>query len=172
MNKPLSTFKKVLPLLSIFIVIIGLTLLTSYIQSHTSLSYIMMLLMGYFFLVFGGFKTINLKRFAEAYQMYDAVAMKSKTYAFAYPFIEIVLGALYLIHAGGIYRDIFTFILMTISTYGVWKALQKKDEIPCACLGMVFKVPMTKVTLFEDLFMSIMAIYMIIEHLISGNMLT
>jgi hypothetical protein len=171
MNNP-STFKKVLPLVTIFLIIILLTLGTAYAQDNMGTNHLMMLLMGYFFLIFGGFKIMNLKRFVEAYSMYDIVAMKSKAYAFLYPFIEAGLGILYLTHSGGIHRDVFAFLLMTVSTYGVWKALQKKDEIPCACLGMVFKVPMTKVTLFENLFMAIMAIYMIITNLISGNMLT
>lgn len=168
MQKP-STFRKVLPLLSIFAVIIIGTLFTAYIQENTSAMYLMMLFMGYFFLVFGGFKIMNLKKFAEAYGMYDVLAMRSRTYALAYPFIELALGILYLIHAGGLERDTFTLVLMGISTYGVWQALQKKEEVPCACLGMVFKVPMTKVTLFENALMFVMAAYMIINHFAPGN---
>ena len=157
--------------MSIFFVIALLTLGTAYLQGNMGIGHLMMLLMGYFFLVFGGFKIINIKKFAEAYAMYDIVAMRSKVYAYLYPFIEALFGVLYLMNWGGIYRDTFAFILMAVSTYGVWKALEKKDEIPCACLGMVFKVPMTKVTLFENLFMAIMAVYMIIMHLTSGNMI-
>lgn len=164
-----STFKKVIPLLSIFAVIIAGTALTAFLQGDMSGMHLMMLFMGYFFLVFGGFKILNLKKFAEAYGMYDILAMKSKTYALAYPFIELILGALYLSHTGGISRDLFALILMGISTYGVWKALEKKDEIPCACLGMVFKVPMTKVTLFENALMFVMAAYMIIDYFMQGN---
>ena len=122
---------------------------------------LMVLGMAFFFLVFGLFKLNNLKGFTEAYAMYDIIAMKSKTYALAYPFIEIILGFMYLFSFGGIHRDVFTFIIMGISAYGVWKALQKNEEIPCACLGTVFKVPMTKVTLFENVFMALMALYMI-----------
>ncbi len=164
-----STFKKVIPLLSIFVVIFAGTVLTAIIQQDTSGMHLMMLFMGYFFLVFGGFKVLNLKKFAEAYGMYDTLAMKSQTYALAYPFIELALGVLYLTHTGGISRDIFALLLMAISTHGVWKALQKKEEIPCACLGMVFKVPMTKVTLFENALMLVMAAYMIINHFALGN---
>ncbi len=96
--------------------------------------------------------------------------MKSKTYALSYPFIEVILGLMYLLSFGGIYRDVFTFLIMSMSAYGVWKALQVKDEIPCACLGTVFKVPMTKVTLFENVFMALMALYMIWMYLAVGNM--
>lgn len=165
-----STFKKLIPLLSIFGFIIILTLATAWFQTDFSGMNIMMLSMAFFFLVFGIFKLNNLKGFAKAYAMYDVIAMKSKTYALLYPFIEIGLGILYLFSLGGIWRDIITFIIMTISAYGVWKALQVQDEIPCACLGTVFKVPMTKVTLFENLIMAVMALYMIATYFTMGNM--
>lgn len=147
-----------------------MTIGTAVCQNNLSPMNLMMLSMAYFFLVFGLFKLNNLKGFAKAYAMYDVIAMKSKTYALAYPFIEIGLGILYLFSLGGIWRDILTFIIMSVSIYGVWKALQKNEEIPCACLGTVFKVPMTKVTLFENIFMALMALYMINIYFTMGSM--
>ena len=165
-----SEFKKLIPLLSIFGLIVILIAITSYIQMDFSGMNIMMLLMGYFFVVFGLFKLINLKNFAEAYATYDVIAMRSKIYAYAYPFIEIGLGGMYFLYFGGIYRDVFTFVIMTVGTYGVWKVLKNKEQIPCACLGMVFHVPMTKVTLFENLLMALMALYMVLSYVQMGNM--
>ena len=162
--------KKLTPLLSIFALIIVLTIGTALYQNDFNSMNIMMLSMAFFFIVFGLFKLNNLKGFATAYAMYDVIAMKSRAYALAYPFIEIVLGFMYLYSLGGIYRDIFTLIIMSISAYGVWKALLKNEEIPCACLGTVFKVPMTKVTLFENLFMALMALYMINIYFTMGAM--
>lgn len=167
---PQLTFKKLIPLLSIFGLIIVMTIGTAAYQSDYSGMNIMMLSMGFFFLVFGVFKLNNLQGFAKAYAMYDVIAMKSKVYAFCYPFIEIILGLMYLFFFGGIVRDLVTFVIMIVSAYGVWKALQVQDEIPCACLGTVFKVPMTKVTLFENLFMAFMALYMIGTYFNMGNM--
>lgn len=165
-----SEFKKLLPLLSIFGLIAILIVITSYIQMDFSGMNMMMLLMGYFFVVFGLFKLINIKNFAEAYATYDVIAMRSKIYAYAYPFIEIGLGSMYFLYFGGIYRDVFTLVIMAVGTYGVWKVLKSKDQIPCACLGMVFHVPMTKVTLFENLFMALMALYMVLSYVQMGNM--
>jgi hypothetical protein len=165
-----STFKKLLPLISMFGVIAVLTAVTMYIKQDYSFMTGMMSMMAYFFLVFGLFKLSNLSAFADAYMTYDILAKKSRTYALLYPFIEIGLGVLYFFVIGGIYRDLFTFIIMSIGTIGVWKALQNKDEIPCACLGTVFSVPMTKVTLFENLFMALMALYMVVITLSMGHM--
>jgi hypothetical protein len=165
-----STFQKLLPLISMFGVIAILTAITMYIKQDYSFMTGMMSMMAYFFLVFGLFKLSNLSAFADAYMTYDILAKKSRTYALLYPFIEIGLGVLYFFLIGGIYRDIFTFIIMSIGTIGVWKALQNKDEIPCACLGTIFSVPMTKVTLFENLFMVLMALYMVVITLSMGHM--
>ncbi len=165
-----TDFQKLIPLLLIFGVIIVLTIGTMILKNDLSPMSAMMFSMAYFFLVFGGFKVANLHNFVDAYMTYDVVAMKSKVYAYLYPFVEIILGIAYFFYIGGIYRDLFTFILMSIGTYGVWKALQHKNEIPCACLGMVFTVPMTKVTLFENLFMATMALVMVLMYLVMGSM--
>ncbi len=165
-----TDLEKLVPLFSIFGLIFVLIGITMFIQNDFSLMKAMMLSMAYFFLVFGVFKVINLHNFVKTYMTYDVLAMRSKAYAYLYPFIEIVLGLMYFFYLGGVYRDIFTFIIMSISTIGVWEALKNKDEIPCACLGMVFAVPMTKVTLFENLFMALMALVMVLMYLIMGNM--
>jgi hypothetical protein len=160
-----SAFKKFLPLIVIFSVIILFTVFATYFHSIKmggfQLDFAMRMMMGSFFLIFGGFKIFNVKKFAEAYATYDILAMRSKVYSFVYPFLELALAFLYLANIGGMYRDIFTFLIMGISAIGVIKKLHQKEEIPCACLGMVFKVPMTWVTLAEDLLMAVEALIMI-----------
>jgi hypothetical protein len=39
-----------------------------------------------------------------------------------------------------------------------------KQKIQCACLGAVFNLPMSTVTIIEDLLMVAMAAYMIVIH--------
>ncbi len=156
-----SGFKKFLPLIIIFSVIVLFTGITTYIHGFT-VEFAMRMMMGSFFAIFGAFKIFNLTAFADAYSTYDILAKRSRVYAFIYPFLEILIAVLYLSDIGGIYRDIFTFLLMTISSVGVVQKLRLKEEIPCACLGMVFKLPMTKVTLFEDVLMAVEAFIMIL----------
>ncbi len=157
-----SVFKKLIPLFSIFGLIVFLTIETLIVKDDFSFHFAMSLFMGYFFIVFGLFKVFNLKVFADAYVTYDVLAKRSYMYALTYPFIELILGVMYLVDWGGVYRDGFTFFVMVISAYGVYQALQHKEEIPCACLGMVLEVPMTKVTLIENILMAIMALWMVV----------
>lgn len=146
-------------------VIVGVILLFSIIitlATKNSFAFGMRMFMGGFFVMFGMLKVLKLKDFAIAYKEYDILAMRSNTYAHAYPFIELGLGVLYFTNLIPFITNIMTIIIMSIGAIGVYRKLRNKEEIPCACLGTVFKVPMTWVTLVEDLLMVVMALIMII----------
>ena len=154
-----------IPLIIIFGVIIAIT---CGLQWYRGFSFIGALsdFMAAFFLIFGFFKIINWPQFVKAYGEYDLLAQKSVAYAYAYPLIEIGLGILYLFRLYPVFTNVVTLIVMCISSLGVLVALRKKNNIVCACLGAVFKLPMTYVSLFEDLLMAAMALCMLIMHLL------
>ncbi|HEV2601039.1 MAG TPA: MauE/DoxX family redox-associated membrane protein [Candidatus Babeliales bacterium] len=114
--------------------------------------------MAGFFIIFSLFKISNLRKFADAYSMYDIIAQRSRAYAYLYPFIELSLGISYLFHFQLPLINWITLFLMTINSIGVIRALTQNNPITCACLGAVFKIPMTYVTLAEDSIMAIMAL--------------
>ena len=118
--------------------------------------------MGMFFIVFGGFKLLDVKGFADAYATYDIIARKSRLYALAYPFIEVALGVAFLIRWNVQSVNWITLIIMSIGSIGVAKAIAKKQKIQCTCLGTKIKLPMTKITLIEDVTMALMALGMLI----------
>jgi hypothetical protein len=151
------TAKDFVPLIVIFAVVIGFTLITLRIQGTSAVQDVMRFFMGYFFLVFGGFKVIRWKGFVDAYATYDLIAMRSRVYGYAYPLIELGLAVLYL---SGLYltpTNVITLVVMLVGAIGVYRKLKQHETIPCACLGVVFKIPMTYVTLIEDLLMAVMA---------------
>ncbi len=154
------TLKNFLPLISAFAIVISFTGLRQLVYGFCPYG-AMQDFMAAFFLVFGFLKLLNLKGFAEAYATYDVIAKKSRAYALVYPFIEITLGLSYLFRWFPKLTNFVTLIVMFISAVGVAIELSKKKEIMCACLGVVFKVPMTYVTLFEDLLMAAMALIML-----------
>ncbi|MBC7709840.1 MAG: heavy-metal-associated domain-containing protein [Rhizobacter sp.] len=120
--------------------------------------------MAGFFLVFSFFKLLNLSGFVQAYRGYDLIAAKSAAYAWAYPFIELALGVAYLMRWQPQVTHWATLVVMLISAAGVFNALRKRHIIECACLGTVFKLPMSKVTLIEDLSMAAMAAVMLVQR--------
>lgn len=117
--------------------------------------------MGGFFLTFSFFKLLDLRGFADSFKMYDIVAQRWLAYAYAYPFVELLLGAAYLIGYQPTVINFATLAVMTVSAVGVLKSLLNKRKIRCACLGTVFNLPMSTVTLVEDSLMAAMAAIML-----------
>jgi hypothetical protein len=119
----------------------------------------MELFMSGFFFVFSFFKFLDLRGFVQSYTMYDLLAKRIKVYAWLYPFIELALGLAWALIGGTFEVALITAVLMAFGAIGVILAVRKKETIQCACLGTVFKLPMTNVTIFEDTLMVIMSLF-------------
>lgn len=159
-NKEEKTdLQKLKPLFIIFAYIIIASILLHY--KNWNWSNFMLDFMGLFYIVFSFFKILDLKGFPESFKMYDPLAKVFPAYAKIYPFIEIVLGLMFLIRFQISIALIVTIIVLGITTIGVIKTLLNKQEIQCACLGTVLKLPMTKATFIENTIMIIMAIIML-----------
>lgn len=117
--------------------------------------------MGGFFLAFSFFKLLDLRGFADSYRMYDVVANRIPTYGYVYPFIELLLGVAYITTFHPIATNLATLVVMSVSAIGVVQSLLEKRKIRCACLGTVFNLPMSTVTLVEDGTMIAMAAVML-----------
>ena len=117
----------------------------------------MNIFMAGFFITFSFFKMLDLKAFAESYSMYDIVAKRMKSWAFIYAFIELALGISYATGFQPLFTNIVTLVVMSVSITGVLQAVFSKRKIQCACLGAVFNLPMSTVTIIEDVLMMIMS---------------
>ncbi|RYG60145.1 MAG: cation transporter [Alphaproteobacteria bacterium] len=122
----------------------------------------MRVFMAGFFLVFSFFKLLNLRGFADAYAGYDLLAMRWRGYGYVYPFIELGLGLAFALNVMPLAVNALTLVVMGFSTLGVVKALLDRRKIRCACLGTVLNLPMTTVTVVEDLLMVGMAAGMVL----------
>lgn len=118
----------------------------------------MMQFMAGFFLIFSAFKLLDIRGFADGYASYDLLAKRVYVYGYLYPFIELTLGILYLGNWFPRATLIATIIVMSFSSIGVIISLLRKQKFHCACLGTIIKVPLSSVTLIEDLTMVILAI--------------
>ncbi len=120
--------------------------------------------MAGFFLVFSFFKFLDLAGFADAYSTYDLLAARWRPWGFIYPFLELALGLAYLFRVAPTATNIAAILLMGFSSLGVIAALRRRQQIRCACLGTVLKLPMSTITLVEDLGMVAMAAMAIVTH--------
>ena len=159
----LETYK---PILLIFTYITGITFLVQSKNETFNPMEAMRYFMAGFFLVFSFFKLINLKGFAESYSMYDVIAKRIPVWGYIYALIELSLGLAFLINFNPLIVNSVTFIVMSISILGVLQSVLNKKKIQCACLGAVFNLPMSTVTIIEDALMIVMSGFMIV-HLIN-----
>jgi copper chaperone CopZ len=113
--------------------------------------------MAGFFLIFSFFKLLNLKGFAESYAMYDVLAKKMPTWGYVYAFVDLGLGIAYLVGYNPLITNAVTIVVMSISIVGVLQSVLNKKKIQCACLGTVFNLPMSTVTIIEDALMIAMS---------------
>jgi hypothetical protein len=86
-------------------------------------------------------------------------------WGYVYAFIELTLGLAYLFHINPLVTNAVTFIVMSVSIIGVLKSVFNKRKIKCACLGAVFNLPMSTVTIIEDALMIVMSAIMFISML-------
>ncbi|GEP45815.1 heavy-metal-associated domain-containing protein [Brevifollis gellanilyticus] len=154
-KKDAQTYRPLIILLAYLLLVITAA---SIMHGGFELSMAMRLFMGGFFVAFSFFKMLDLRGFSDAYRSYDLVAKAVPAYGFVYPFIELGLGLGYIADWQPFWINLTTIVVMGVSLIGVLKAVMSKQAIRCACLGTVFNLPMSTVTIVEDGLMIGMAI--------------
>lgn len=113
------------------------------------------------FLVFGGFKLLDLKGFAEGYSTYDLVAKKIYAYGYVYPFLEVSFGLAMILLPFNHIILWTTFVIMIVSGLGVIIKLRDGEDIKCVCLGTAIKLPLSTVTILENFGMAALALVLL-----------
>lgn len=153
------------PILLIFGYITVISLITSLSSGNFEIMIFMRVFMAGFFLVFSFFKMLDLKGFANSYSMYDIVAKNIPAWGYIYAFLELTLGLAFALDFAPVFTNAFTAILMSVSLIGVLQSVLNKKKIQCACLGAVFNLPMSTVTIIEDGLMIAMSAGMLFMYL-------
>jgi copper chaperone CopZ len=129
------------------------------VTAHETMRYFM----AGFFIVFSFFKLLDVRAFATAYAGYDLLAARWHAWGLVYPLVELALGIAYLINYNPLVTNWATVAIMGFSALGVIRAVASKTKIQCACLGTVFQLPMSTVTIVEDVGMVLMAAFMLLR---------
>jgi copper chaperone CopZ len=153
-----SWLKTYQPLL---VIVLMITLVSA--QSWPDREACMLNFMAGFFIVFGSFKLFDLAGFKSAFSTYDLLAQKWSSYGLVYPFLELLLGFAFLTKYHINFALWGSIVLMGFGSFGVINALRQNKQIRCACLGTSLKLPMSTITLIEDLVMVIMSIMMLLK---------
>ena len=146
----------------LWLIFAGILVTSLLLNSRTWMTTSIMLdSMGLFYLVFGFFKFLDYKNFPASFAMYDPLAKAWPFYGWLYPFLELLLAALFLGRIAVPLALALTLVLLGMTTFGVIQVLRSKKTMQCACLGTALKLPMTEATLVENLLMIAMALWML-----------
>ena len=121
--------------------------------------------MGLFFMLFSFLKLLNIKGFSLTFSRYDLLGKNIPGFAISYPFLEFCLGVAFLTNSLLIAANLATLIFMISQSIGVGTVLRKKEIIQCACLGSSINLPVSYLTLIENLVMVSMSSYMLFKLL-------
>ena len=161
-NAPVSWVKTYTPILLVFAYILGGTLLVEGVSG----GFLPMRWMGHFmaafFLVFSFFKLLDLEAFADSYSSYDILAGRWRGWGLIYPFAELGLGILFLTGYAPVVTNTLTLVIMGVSIVGVVRSVLHRQKIRCACLGTVFNLPMSTITIIEDGMMIAMSAFSLV----------
>lgn len=150
------------PLIITFLFVISGALITQYPINKFRNRDFMYNFMGILLIVFSYLKILNVRGFKESFSKYDFIAYYIPFYGYFYPFIEFGLGVFYCIQIYPIVINSIAIVLLVINLLEVIYALIKNKKLECACMGSLgFKLPLSYITIIEDLFMIIMACVMI-----------
>ena len=121
----------------------------------------MMAFMAGFYIVFAAFKLLDVPAFADAYRRYDIVAERFPLWGYAYPFVELALGFAFLFWVFAGPATWIALILGLMGAVGVIRSVMRRETVRCVCLGTVFSMPMSTITIVENLGMAAMAAWML-----------
>lgn len=146
------SLKDYLPIIYIylfsFLVTLNLTFYNDYLLRNSLLVFL-----GTFSLTFAGLKFYNFKGFLNSFVEYDFVSKKFIFYAYIFPIFELIFGVLFLFQFENFYLEVLCLIFFSINFISVMNALLKKQKYMCACLGGMFNVPLSYVSLIENITM-------------------
>jgi hypothetical protein len=157
MPKPWGEYAK---FVGVMLCVVALSLLHASWRGW-SVQHFMESFMGVFFVVFSGFKFVGYKQFVHGFAMYDIVAKRSIAYAYAYPFLQLLLGMAYLLGSQNVALHLLVLLVSLVSTVGILQTIRNKQQVHCVCLGNIIKLPLSQISLFEDLGMALMAVLML-----------
>lgn len=154
-----SSFQTYKPLIVVFTFVILVSLSFQKTLPHFFGELFMRHLMAGFFIGLSFFKFLDLQAFSTAFSKYDPLAKTFRGYGKLYPFIELALGLMFVAGLGLKVANILTILVLSATTTGVMPMISSKNKIQCACLGAGFNLPLSWVTVAENVVMVLMAIY-------------
>ena len=126
------------------------------LQNKINVNELMNNTMASILFIFGSLKLYNLNKFSNIFSKYNIISKKIPFYSYLYPFIEIILSVNLFFKYEINLTYIIIGILMIISLISVIISMIKGEKLRCGCLGSFFHIPLSYVTISENIIMLLM----------------
>ncbi len=140
----------------------GLSALAAYAEDTFHADRFMRFSMAGFFLAFSFFKFLDLPGFAASFAGYDLLASRWRGWGYLYPGAELLLGLAWFTGFRPELTAALTFGLMAFGLAGITATLLSGRKVACACLGPVFRLPLSSVAMVENGLMVLMSGIMLV----------
>lgn len=147
-----------LPFILVFMFVVLVNLAAQISLGYFDPQALMNHLLAGFFIGLSYFKLLDVNAFAESFSSYDPLARHVPQYGTFYPFIEVFLGLLFISGRMNAFANVATVVVLTITLAGVQQHLQSKSKIESASIGTSFSLPLSRITIAENLIMIALAI--------------
>lgn len=87
-------------------------------------------------------KFMDMKKFADGYEMYDVIASNFRVYGYIYPFIELELGLGFMAFTANSYVTLIALPLLTISFFGAATAIYEGTDTKHASYKTILNIPL------------------------------
>jgi len=151
------------PVICVFLTAAVIAMATSWAAFGTSLT---ILAAGWFVSIamtlLAMLKLQDIEGFSTMFLGYDLLARRWVPYAYAYPFLEWLAGALMTAHVLPWLSVPIALVIGSVGAASVFYAVYvQKRELKCACVGGSSNVPLGFVSLLENVLMVAMALWML-----------
>lgn len=148
----LHRLDRYLPIVVVFFtsLIMGVAISISHLDFN--FTKIMTHFMGVFFCIVSMLKLFDLEGFVDQYVEYDLLSIRNRNYAYAYPFVELGLGVLFILQFFTLVLSFLAAVLMVINAVGVIRGLSHGKKLRSATLGTGTStvIPLNAISLFEN----------------------
>jgi hypothetical protein len=91
------------------------------------------------------YKMFRLEVFVKIFKSYDLVAQRWPMWAYVYPFLELGIGADYLLSNGSSFLYFLTFIFLGMTIYSKIFQVKSRVHLQYACLDNLVRLPISTI---------------------------
>lgn len=157
---PYETGREYLKLVGVIVGVLLLSLILTFGRGW-DIKYLWTDFIAIIFISSAAYKIFRLEIFSEIFKTFDVVARRWQIWSYLLPFVELALGAGYLLSNGSAILYVATIIVMVLAIYSFIHQPNNKSHIQYACLDRTIRLPLATLDLIEGILVLILTVVVV-----------